>query len=202
MSLPPPTPPQEHHVVVQGALSPAQVASLARGGAGWEGTLRELPPSWSLGVVFGGPATGKTSLLRACFRGGGGGGDSGRGGSDISDTSLEEGQGFSWVADKAVVSQIGESPDENTAALHSCVLASVPAQLRPFLSLSVGRWFFCKWLVRHATRTPPLLKAPRGAGRKPGWCLLLHAETFFYLLLKACAWFLRLKPNMERVRCS
>ena len=89
--------------------------------------MRGLPPpkTGSLGVIYGAPGTGKTSLLRVVFGGGGGSGSGG---------------GGSWNANKAVVSQVGEhtSPDENMAALQSCGLASVPALLRPFQTLSGG----------------------------------------------------------------
>jgi hypothetical protein len=124
-------------VVVRGVLNAAQLAALKGGGAGWEGTLRGLPEKWSLGVVLGGSATGKTALLRECFGGCGGGSSSGGAGAGAGGSGSGGGGGsvapheqvFSWTADKAVVSQIGASADENTAALHSCGLASVPAQL-------------------------------------------------------------------------
>jgi hypothetical protein len=132
MSLPPPTPPQQHHVVVQEALSTAQVASLARGGAGWEGSLRELPPSWSLGVVLGMPATGKTSLMRACFRGGGGGGSGGGG----SDTSHEEGQGFSWDTAGTQLAHSWHAPVRHS--WHSMVFYDAASHICQALLIGLG----------------------------------------------------------------
>jgi hypothetical protein len=115
------------------ALTATQLAALARGGEGFAGSVAGLPPSWSLGVVVGGAASGKTSLLAAqsAFPS-----SSATGGKTPTPTPAAtapppSSSSFAWDDKKAVVSQLGVSPDEGIAALNSCGLASLPALLRP-----------------------------------------------------------------------
>lgn len=117
----PPTP-----RVIHDALTPAQLASLRVGGAGWDGPVVGLPETrgWRLGLVVGGLGSGKSSLARVAhqaFR-----------------VEPQPTEPLRWAPDKAVVSGIGASPDASVAALQSCGLSAVPALLRPFSSLSGG----------------------------------------------------------------
>jgi len=112
--------------VIRDALTPAQLASLRVGGAGWDGPVVGLPETrgWRLGLVVGGLGSGKSSLARVAhqaFR-----------------VEPQPTEPLRWAPDKAVVSGIGASPDASVAALQSCGLSAVPALLRPFSSLSGG----------------------------------------------------------------
>lgn len=116
----PPTP-----RVIRDALTPAQLASLRVGGAGWDGRVLGLPEhSWRLGLVVGGLGSGKSSLARVAHQAFG--------------VEPQPTEPLRWAPDKAVVSGIGASPDASVAALQSCGLSAVPALLRPFSSLSGG----------------------------------------------------------------
>ena len=115
----PPTP-----RVIRDALTPAQLASLRVGGAGWDGRVVGLPETFRLGLVVGGLGSGKSSLARVAHQAFG--------------VEPQPTDPLRWAPDKAVVSGIGASPDASVAALQSCGLSAVPALLRPFSSLSGG----------------------------------------------------------------
>ena len=110
--------------VIRDALTPAQLASLRVGGAGWDGPVVGLPELFRLGLVVGGLGSGKSSLARVAHQAFG--------------VEPQPTDPLRWAPDKAVVSGIGASPDASVAALQSCGLSAVPALLRPFSSLSGG----------------------------------------------------------------
>ena len=110
--------------VIHDALTPAQLASLRVGGAGWNGRVEGVPAAFRIGLVVGGLGSGKSSLARVAQRAFG--------------VEPQPTDPLQWATDKAVVSGIGASPDASVAALQSCGLSAVPALLRPFAALSGG----------------------------------------------------------------
>ena len=126
--------------VIHDALTPAQLASLRVGGAGWEGRVEGVPAAFRLGLVVGGLGSGKSSLARVAQRAFG--------------VKPQPTDPLQWPPDRAVVSCIGASPDASVAALQSCGLSAVPALLRPFAALSGGERTKAELALRvHAHQT-------------------------------------------------
>ena len=80
------------------------------------------PRSFGVGLIVGRSASGKTAALRALFP----------------EAFAAAGAAPEWDEGRAIVSQVGRSPDDAIDRLMSVGLNSIPTWLRPFHSLSNG----------------------------------------------------------------
>ena len=87
-----------------------------------EANLENIPDKWNIGVIYGGSGTGKTTILKHCFK------------KEIDkahfDNSISLISNFDWL-----------EPKEATLLLTQMGLASVPCWLRPHNTLSNGEQY-------------------------------------------------------------
>lgn len=87
-----------------------------------DANLEHLPKEWSIGVVYGGSGTGKTTILKNFFK--------------------KEMNTYSFDYNKSLISNFDWlEPKEATFLLSSMGLSSVPTWLRPFHTLSNGEQY-------------------------------------------------------------